>query len=208
MLEDIINYIVSLSPFWIYLTLFFFSFIENVVPPSPSDVVVVFGAALISGSDGSINFPAVLIITSIGSSMGFMLMYLLGKQFGERIIRKGKLKFVTPEAIAKTDRWFSKYGFKLITANRFLPGTRSVVSFFSGMSELNPIKTFIYATISAFLWNLVIIYFGMLMGNKVELIDKYLSLYGNIITLVTLTIVLAFIVRILMRNRKNNVKKN
>ena len=75
MLEHAISLIEHLSPVWIYFVLFFFSFIENIFPPSPSDVVVVFGASLITAASGEISFLPVLLITSLGSSFGFMLMH-------------------------------------------------------------------------------------------------------------------------------------
>lgn len=202
MLEDIITYISTLSPFWVYVTLFFFSFIENIFPPSPSDVVVVFGATLISSGNAEISFIAVLLITSFGSSLGFMLMYYAGKFFGEKIIRTGKIKFISEQSVSKTDKWFTKYGYKLILFNRFMPGTRSVISFFSGFTELEPLRTFIYATISAFAWNLIIIYLGMMLGNNLKLIDKYLSAYSNIVLAVTVVIIAAFVFRHILLKSK------
>ncbi|HEX2961466.1 MAG: DedA family protein [Ignavibacteria bacterium] len=202
MLEDIIAYISSLSPFWVYITLFFFSFIENVFPPSPSDVVVIFGASLITGGDQHIGFIPVLLITSLGSSAGFMLMYYVGMTLGEKAVRHKKLKFISPESIAKTDEWFKKYGYKLIIFNRFMPGTRSVISFFSGFSELDAKKTFIYATISAFAWNVIIIWLGVILGNNIEAIDKYLAIYSNAVIGLTLLAVLAIVIRQILLKQK------
>ena len=147
-----------LDPVFIYIVLFLFAFTENIFPPSPSDVVVVVGASLIATT--TMEFIPVLLITSFGSSLGFMLMYFVGKIFGEKIIRSGKLKFITQEGLSNTDIWFNKWGYKLIIANRFLPGTRSVISFFAGVYELEVIKTFIFSTLSAFVWNLLIINVG------------------------------------------------
>lgn len=188
MLEDIILYMGSVGPGWIYFILFLFAFIENVFPPSPSDVVVVVGATLIAGT--SIGYIPVLIITSIGSALGFILMYYVGKLFGDKVVRSGKLKFLTNEDLSKTDIWFSRYGYKLILANRFLPGTRSVISFFAGMYELELRKTFLLAAISAFIWNAIIIYLGMVLGNNVEMIDYYLSTYSTVIIILTAIVVL------------------
>jgi membrane protein DedA with SNARE-associated domain len=184
------------------MTLFFFSFIENVFPPSPSDVVVIFGASLISGGDQNIGFIPVLLITSLGSSAGFMLMYYVGMTLGEKAIRHKKLKFISPESIAKTDEWFKKYGYKLIVFNRFMPGTRSVISFFAGFSELDAKKTFIYSTISAFAWNAIIIWLGVLLGNNIEAIDKYLSIYSNAVIGLTLLVVLVILVRQILLKKK------
>jgi len=200
MLESILNYIGTLDILWVYLILFFFAFIENVFPPSPSDVVVIIGATLIS--DNSVGFIPVLFITSIGSALGFILMYYVGFIFGEKVIRMGKLKFISQESLDKADEWFSKYGYYLILANRFLPGTRSVISFFTGLHELNVAKTFIYALISAFLWNLVIVTAGMKLGQNVELIDKYLSTYSTIIIGATLAAVLFFVVRYFIKKNQ------
>ena len=67
MLEDIILYMSSVDTVWLYAILFFFAFIENVFPPSPSDVVVVIGASLIAST--TLGYLPVLIITSIGLSL-------------------------------------------------------------------------------------------------------------------------------------------
>ncbi len=202
MLEDIISKISLLDPTWIYVSLFFFSFIENVFPPSPSDVVVVVGAALISHGN-EVSFLPVLIITSLGSSFGFMLMFYLGKLFGEKIIRTGKLKFITKESVDKTDLWFRKYGYKLILFNRFLPGTRSVISFFAGFTELLTFRTFLLATISALVWNVIIIYVGVLLGNNIHLIDKYLRMYSNIVLGITFLFVAVFVIRYFLAKKRS-----
>ena len=200
MLQDILIYISQLDPLLIYIVLFFFAFIENVFPPSPSDVVVVFGASVIAHT--TIGFLPVLIITVVGSALGFMIMYYVGKVLGENVLRKGKLKFITPKDLERTDKWFAKYGYKLIVANRFLPGTRSVISFFSGVHELNVIKTFVYASISALLWNSLIIYLGMLLGHKIELVDYYLSAYSNIVGVITVLAAGFIGIKLYLRRKK------
>jgi membrane protein DedA with SNARE-associated domain len=200
MLEDIILYMGSVGPVWIYFILFFFSFVENVFPPSPSDVVVVVGATLIAST--SLGYIPVLIITSVGSALGFILMYYFGKLFGDKVVRSGKLKFLTNEDLSKTDIWFSRYGFKLILANRFLPGTRSVISFFSGMYELELGKTFLFASISALAWNAIIIYLGMMLGNNVERIDYYLSTYSTVIIILTVIVIGIFAGRFIKNRPK------
>ena len=201
MLEEILAYISSLDTSWIYVILFFFAFIENVFPPSPSDVVVVVGASLIAST--SIGFIPVLFITSLGSALGFILMYYVGYFLSEKVLRSGKLKFVSQDALHKTDEWFSKYGYWIILVNRFLPGTRSVISFFSGVHELHVVKTFIFALISAFLWNIIIIYLGMTLGNNVELIDKYLSTYSNIGIGLTIVVLLVWGIRYYLKKRQD-----
>jgi len=130
-------------------------------------------------------------------------MYYVGDFFGDKIIRSGKLKFISKESLDSTSKWFVKYGYYLILANRFLPGTRSVISFFAGIHKLKIGKTFLFALISATVWNLVIIYAGMELGRNVELIDKYLSTYSSIILALTVLVILIFMIRHFVKKRKN-----
>ncbi|MDF1612757.1 DedA family protein [Stygiobacter electus] len=200
MLEQVIAYINSLDPVIIYLLLFFFSFIENIFPPSPSDIVVVIAATLISKNE--LDFLVILLITTIASTIGFIAMYLIGEFSGENIIRKGKLKFIKQEYLEKADKWFHKFGYNLILINRFMPGTRAVISFFCGVHRLNPLRSFIAAATSSLIWNLILIFLGITLGNNIQLVDKYLNTYSNIGLIVTIILVSFFLIKFLRRRKK------
>ncbi|MFZ0454460.1 MAG: DedA family protein [Ignavibacteriaceae bacterium] len=201
MLEHILDFISGLSPFWIYVSLFAFAFIENVFPPSPSDLVVVIGGSLIGTH--SLHFVPTLLVTTIGSVIGFMALFFIGTQLDKKLIRAGKVKFIPTEGLEKVEKWFSKYGYWIILANRFLPGTRSVISLFAGLSELNVKKTIILATISAFVWNTSIIYLGILFGHNIGVVDHYLSTYSNIAVVVTCAVILFLILNYFWKKKKS-----
>lgn len=201
MLEQIISYISSLDPALIYFALFFFAFIENIFPPSPSDFVVLFGATLIANS--TLGFIPILILTSMGSGIGFVVMYLIGEFFGERILRKGRFKFITEESLNKADHFFHKYGYNIILINRFLPGTRAVVSFFSGVHRLKPARTFVYAAVSSFFWNALLIFLGIKLGENLELVDSYLARYSQIVIILTALILAFFLIRYWLKKKKS-----
>ncbi len=120
MFEDILNNISSFTPFWIYVTLFLFAFVENVFPPSPSDLVVVIGGSLVS--TGVISFIPTLLLTTIGSAVGFMILFYFGSTVDRKVVHSGKYKYIPVDAIEKVELWFKKYGYYVIVANRFLPG--------------------------------------------------------------------------------------
>ncbi len=200
MIEHILDFISQLTPFWIYVALFFFSFIENVFPPSPSDLVIVVGGSLIG--TGELHFIPTLLVTTLGSVVGFMTLFYIGTQLDRKIIQAGKIKFISIEALTKVELWFKKWGYWIILANRFLPGTRSVISFFAGLSELEFKKTAILAAVSAFIWNAIIIYLGLIFGNNIETIDKYLSTYGNIAWIITGVVAVLVVLRFIIKKRK------
>jgi membrane protein DedA with SNARE-associated domain len=200
MFENILSDISRLTPFWIYIVLFLFSFIENVFPPSPSDFVVIVGGSLIG--TGTIHFIPTLLLTTIGSVLGFMTLFLIGSLLDKRVLHAGKIKFISLKGLDKVENWFKYYGYSIILANRFLPGTRSVISFFAGMSRLDVKKTIIYCALSAFIWNALIIYLGFIFGHNVVLVDKYLSTYSNIVLALTGLFLLIFIIRFFYRSKR------
>lgn len=202
MFEDILNNISNFTPFWIYVTLFFFAFVENVFPPSPSDLVVVIGGSLVS--TGVVNFIPILLLTTFGSVIGFMVLFYFGSTVDRKVVHSGKFKYIPVGAIDKVELWFKKYGNYVILVNRFLPGTRSVISFFAGMSMMDAKKTILLATISALVWNSIIIYLGYIFGNNVSVVDKYLSTYSNIAIGIAILMVLILIIKTVIR--KKNTK--
>ena len=201
MFESILNNISHLTPFWIYVTLFLFSFIENVFPPSPSDLVILIGGTLVS--TGAINFIPTLLLATVGSVLGFMTLFYFGSTVDKKLVHSGKYKYIPVDAIEKVEQWFKKYGYWIILVNRFLPGTRSVISFFAGMSKLNVKRTIILAAISAFVWNAIILYLGFVFGHNVDVIDKYLSTYSNIVIGFTIIVVVIFVTRYLLKKKKS-----
>ena len=202
-MEDFIQYLQTLSPLLIYLVVFSIAFIENIFPPFPSDVVVVFAGSLISV--GQVGFVEVLLLSTIGSTLGFVAMYKIGDWFGDHIIEQGKIKFIPVESVRKVEAWFVKYGYWIIIANRFLAGTRAVVSFFAGMSELDLLKTTTLSFFSALLWNGILLTAGLYLGKHWERIGYYLSTYSQIVTGVLILVAIIFIVRYFYN--KNNGPK-
>ncbi len=193
MLEQIITYLQNVDPAWIYVILFFFAYIENVFPPSPSDVVVIVGASLLANT--AVGFLPVVIITSIGSSLGFITMFLFGLYLGNKLLRSSRFKFLNKDDLDKVESWFQKYGYSLVVINRFLPGTRAVISFFCGVNKLSTLKSFTLASISALLWNSFIIFVGFKLGQNIELIDYYLATYSNIILFITFVVIIIFLIK-------------
>ena len=203
-MEAFITYLQSLPPALIYLMVFFIAFAENIFPPSPSDLLIVFGGSLVG--IGRVGFVETLLFSTAGSTLGFLAMYKIGDWFGLRILEKGKIKFIPPEAVKKVEGWFSRYGYAIIIANRFLSGTRAVVSFFAGMSELKLVPTVILSCLSALAWNSILVTGGYYLGNNWQRIGFYLSTYSQIVTGVLVIGALILVARYLYSKRSNGTK--
>ena len=109
MVEFLESLFSDISPAMAYLVLGVSAFTENVLPPIPGDTVVVLGAYLIS--IGQLNFWGVYISTTIGSVVGFMTMYYVGRKFGRSFIyKKSRSKIFKEDDIRKVEVWFGKWG--------------------------------------------------------------------------------------------------
>lgn len=201
MFEDILAKIATFSPLWIYITLLFFSFVENVFPPSPSDVVTLIGGSLVG--TGAINFFLALAFTTFGSILGFIVMFYIGSTVDRKIIHSGRFRFIPIDSLEKVETWFRKYGYFIVVVNRFMPGTRAVISFFAGISNLDSKRTIILCFISALLWNTLMLYLGFVFGDNVQMVDEYLTTYSNIVIAITVVAILFFIIRLFFRKRKS-----
>ena len=200
MLDYAINLISSAPWYYVALTALFFAFLENVFPPSPSDTVILFTGALCSF--GNARLPELLIAATLGSSLGFAFMFWLGNKYGKKIIESGKFKILNPRNIEKANDWLEKYGYYAVALNRFLSGTRGVVSFIAGMSKMKPGKTVALAALSAAVWNLILICAGYFLGSNWKAADAYLSKYGLYVA-----IALALSAAVFLAKKKFSSKK-
>lgn len=206
MFEIAIEFLNSVPWYWVLIIAFLTTFVENIFPPAPGDSILVFTGTLIG--IGIVGFIPLLIVSTVGSTLGFAVMFYIGSKFDRAIMESGRFKFISREALIKVEKWFQTYGYRLIIANRFLSGTRAVISFFAGMSKLNFTKTIILSGLSSLIWNSILLYFGFTFGDNWETIDYYLSIYGKIIFPVAGLIIVILIVRWIMNYRNGNGNGN
>jgi len=189
----------STAPIYFYLTLFFFAFLENLFPPSPSDLVIAFGGSLVG--TGKLDIFAAIFFSTLGSTAGFVVMYYIGFFLGRELIDTGKLKFIPMEKIKTVEGWFQKYGYGIVVVNRFLSGTRAVISFFVGLSELSIAITIPLCAISALTWNSILIIGGSLLGRNWKQLGHILSLYGITVGIFLSLLVVFFVVKYYRRRK-------
>jgi len=177
----------ALPPLWAYVTLLMIAYGENVAPPIPGDMVVVFGGYL--AGVGQLHLGVVILLSTIGGALGFMSVFVLGYRLGEAVIDANRLRWLSREGVDRARRWIRRYGYGVVAANRFLSGARSVISLAAGMAKMDPWRTALWCTLSAFLWTGLISYAGYAVGDNWEIVVTYLRAYGRII--LTLLVLLA-----------------
>ncbi len=205
MFELAIDFLSAVPWYWVLIIAFLTTFTENIFPPAPGDSILVFTGTLIGL--GVVGFIPLLLTSTLGSTLGFAVMFYFGSKFDAALMKTDKFQFISRDALKKTELWFNIYGYKLIVANRFLSGTRAVISFFAGMSKLNFTKTIILSALSSLIWNSILLYFGFAFGDNWQAIDNYLSIYGRIIFPVAGAIILFLLIRWFISYKNGNGNK-
>lgn len=182
-IQEVVQVVSSLPPPGIYLVFFLIAYLENVIPPIPGDVLVAFGGYL--AAESVIGLTPVLLLTVVASVFGFMSMYWIGYRWGAQIEQMEKgvriLRFIPVQYLNRVRSWMQKWGVGVILANRFLAGTRSVISLAAGLGHIRISSTIICSTISSVLWNGILLAFGWVVHKNWRLIGEYLSIYGKVI---------------------------
>lgn len=201
MLDQFIESLASLPSWGVVIAAFLITYTENILPPSPSDVLLVFIGTLVG--IGSATFGLTLVSATIGSIAGFYTMFTLGRIFGDRLVQSRLGRLFPIELLLRAEQWFQRWGYYIIVVNRFLSGTRSIISLFAGMSHLEPIRTTILCGISAFIWNALLLWAGMKLGQNWRSIEEYFHTYGAVLWLIIAIVVVLVILRIIFRHRES-----
>ncbi len=177
------DWMAGLPPGWAYLALFLVAYGENVAPPIPGDLVVVFGGYL--AGTGQLNLAVVVLLATLGGAAGFMTMYAIGRRLGEAVLDERRYRWIPKGPVHRVSGWLQRWGYGVVAANRFLSGARSVISLMVGVSRTHAGKTAAYATLSALVWTALIGYGGYAVGDNWAVVGEYIAAYGRALLALT-----------------------
>ena len=183
-----------------YPGLFIAMMLESMVFPLPSEAVMPFAGFLIH--DGKFTLPLVIIASTLGSIVGSLLSYFIGKYGGKPFIdRFGRFLLLNREDLDATERFFTKYGEATIFFSRFIPVVRHLISIPAGTGRMNLIKFSIYTILGAGMWNTFLAVCGLHLRSRWESVMHY-SHYIDIAVVVLLAAGLAYFVKKHLQRRK------
>ncbi len=194
-----------------YLGVFLLIAIENIFPPIPSEVILVFGGFMTTYT--TLNIPIMILAATLGSLVGAIVLYYIGKIFNKERLKRiiggkiGKVLRLKASDIEKADKWFDTKGNKTVFFCRFIPIVRSLISIPAGMSEMPMQRFLIYTILGSLIWNTVLIVVGSIVGDKWETIVGYLDNFSNVILIILVIIfVVAMYYWFVIRKKKQNKK--
>jgi membrane protein DedA with SNARE-associated domain len=188
-----------------YPGLYFVMFVENVFPPIPSEVVLPLAGSL--SLTGRFSVWLITIVGMLGSLTGAFLFYGLGKWLGEERVRNfiakyGRYALLSVDDFDTSLNWFDKYDDWVIFFSRMVPIVRSLISIPAGIASMNLTKFSIYTILGTALWSFILSYAGRLLGEQWPVITDFINTYQNVVVVIGVIVVVAFIASRLFRKKK------
>ena len=191
-----------------YLAIGLSMFLENIIPPIPSEIIMPLGGFFVYQQ--KLNFFIVIFWGLLGTILGSLPWYYLGRLVNEKRIsnfvkKRGKYLGLTVTDLAKSKLWFDKYGVSLVFWGRLVPGIRTLISVPAGM-ELMPLRKFlIWTTLGSLLWVVLLTYAGFIFGENYQIIETYLDQIKYIVKPILILIFIYFLIKFFMRLYKKNI---
>jgi len=153
----------------IYLVLGLLAAIENIIPPVPADLVVLFGGAL--AGRGQVDAWTVFVVVWWSNVAGALFIYGLGRRFGPRFFAGpfGQ-RLLRPRQLQALGSFYDRYGLSVIFLSRFVPMFRAVVPPFAGVAGVGFVRTAIPLVVASGIWYGAIVYIGFAFGSNWEAI--------------------------------------
>jgi membrane protein DedA with SNARE-associated domain/uncharacterized tellurite resistance protein B-like protein len=185
----------------VYLAVAAATLLENVFPPTPSDVIVAL-AGLLTGR-GVTQPVAVFLVAWLSSVSGAVLMYGVSRRYGRGFFG-GAIgrRLLTPEAIAVLEQAYLRFGIWGIFVTRLLPGFRSFVAPFAGIVNLAPARALLPMALASALWYLVITAIGVQVGAEWDRIATILAALNRALGGLALVLAVVLVIWYLRRRRK------
>ncbi len=206
-IPDYINLAVEKNSAIAYLTICLAMFLENIIPPIPSEIIMPLGGFFVYQQ--KLNFYILVFWGLFGTILCSLPWYYLGRLVNEKRIsnfldKKGKYLGISPSDLSKSKSWFERHGISLVFWGRLVPGIRTLISVPAGI-ELMPLRKFlIWTTLGSSIWVALLTYAGYLFGENYSMIETYIDKIKYVVKPFFILIFLYFFIKVIAKSIKSN----
>ena len=193
-LPELIKQAVAVNPLAGYGAIFAAMFLENLFPPIPSELIMPLGGFLVQ--QGQLQFVPVVFAGLLGTVLGALPWYGIGRVINEERIehwleRHGRWIGISPTELARSRRWFNRFGTALVFWGRLVPGIRTLISVPAGI-EMMPMAPFlIWTTAGSLIWTLLLTLAGFLLGESYSNVELWIEPVSKLIKVGLVIVVVA-----------------
>ncbi|HWI18747.1 MAG TPA: DedA family protein [Vicinamibacterales bacterium] len=160
------------------------TFLENVFPPIPSELVIPLAGYV--AAEGQLQLVPVIVTASIGSLAGASLWYWVGRRVGEQrlrawVDRHGKWLTLSGRDVDKAKQWFSRHGNAAVFFGRLVPGVRTLISLPAGFAKMPALPFLLYSALGTAIWTVALAYAGVTLQSNFTIVGDYINMATNVI---------------------------
>ncbi len=196
-LPELIGQAVEANQWMGYGAIFAAMFLENLFPPIPSELIMPLGGFYVQ--QGQLQFLPVVLAGLLGTLLGALPWYGIGRVINEKrlevwLSRHGRWIGISPAELARSRRWFNRYGTALVFWGRLVPGIRTLISVPAGI-ELMPFAPFlIWTTAGSLIWTLLLTLAGLGLGEGYSNVELWIDPVSKVVKGALVIAVLAAVV--------------
>ena len=139
--------------------------LESACIPVPSEVIQLFAGYLVS--QHRMALVAAILAGTLGNVAGSWIAWGVGATGGREFIeRYGRYLHVTPKRMELADRWFERYGNKVVFWSRMLPIVRTFISLPAGVARMPFGRFTLYTFLGALPWCTGLTLLGVQVGRN------------------------------------------
>lgn len=174
---------------------------ENLFPPIPSELIL--PLAGFTASLGEMSIVSAIAWATIGSVVGALALYWVGRAFGHDRIAgwAQKLPLVDPEDVHNTVAWFNRHGRKAVFFGRMIPIFRSLISIPAGIEKMSQSWFVLLTMAGSLIWNTVFVLLGFWVGENYTVIERYAGWFQRGVIVVVAAALIVWVLRRVGRNR-------
>lgn len=141
--------------------------LESMCIPVPSEVIQLFAGYLVS--QDKMGLVVAILAGTLGNVLGSAIAWGVGAGGGRPFIdRFGKYVHITPKRMDMADRWFDRYGNKVVFWSRMLPIIRTFISLPAGVAKMPFGRFVLYTFLGALPWCTALTLIGVKVGENWE----------------------------------------
>jgi membrane protein DedA with SNARE-associated domain len=180
-----------------YPGLGFAMFLQTVIPPIPSELILPLAGWLTLSDDAGFTLLGVTIVGAIGSLAGALVFYGLGAWLDESRVRAllrryGRWFLLREKNLDVALDWFDRHGDLVVFFGRLVPLVRSLISVPAGLTHMHLGKFAFYTTLGAAVWSFLLAFAGRTLGSRWDLVSEIIDPYAPVIIALAVLAVLAF----------------
>lgn len=165
-LDQHLQWLVANYGSWIYAILFLVIFCETglvLTPFLPGDSLLFVAGTVAAAGDMYVH--ALFAALGTASFLGDNTNYWIGRFIGPRVFTRRDSVLLNPEHLARTQRFYDRFGAKTVFLARFVPIVRTFAPFVAGIGRMQYGRFLFYSFAGSVVWVASLTYAGFYFGN-------------------------------------------